>query len=88
MRAATLARECGLTQGSALEVLSLPGLTVREQEVARLASAGLSNQAIAARLVVSVRTVESHLSNAYAKLGISSRADLGAMLPTAALARS
>jgi DNA-binding NarL/FixJ family response regulator len=88
LRAATLARECGLTQGSALDVLSLPGLTTREQEVARLASAGLSNQAIAARLVVSVRTVESHLSNAYAKLGISSRADLGAMLSTAALARS
>ncbi len=88
LRAATFARECGLTQGSALEVLPLPALTAREQEVARLASAGLSNQAIAARLVVSVRTVETHLSHAYAKLGISSRADLRAMLPTAALARS
>jgi DNA-binding NarL/FixJ family response regulator len=88
LRAATFARECGLTQGSALEVLPLPALTAREQEVARLASAGLSNQAIAARLVVSVRTVETHLSHAYAKLGIGSRADLRAMLPTAALARS
>jgi DNA-binding NarL/FixJ family response regulator len=88
LRAATLARECGLTRGPALDVLPLPALTAREQEVARLASAGLSNQAIADRLVVSVRTVETHLSNAYAKLGINSRADLGAMLPTAALARS
>ncbi|SHN72939.1 Response regulator containing a CheY-like receiver domain and an HTH DNA-binding domain [Geodermatophilus obscurus] len=88
LRAATFARECGLTQGSALEVLPLPALTAREQEVARLASAGLSNQAIADRLVVSVRTVETHLSHAYTKLGISSRADLRAMLPTAALARS
>ncbi len=88
LRAATFARECGLTQGSALEVLPLPALTAREQEVARLASAGLSNQAIAARLVVSVRTVETHLSHAYTKLGIGSRADLRAMLPTAALARS
>jgi DNA-binding NarL/FixJ family response regulator len=87
LRAATFARECGLTQGSALEVLPLPALTAREQEVARLASAGLSNQAIADRLVVSVRTVETHLSHAYAKLGISSRADLRAMLPTVTLAR-
>ncbi|MGY1709603.1 LuxR C-terminal-related transcriptional regulator [Geodermatophilus sp. SYSU D00758] len=85
LRAAALARECGLARGPALDVLPLPGLTAREQEVARLASAGLSNQAIADRLVVSVRTVETHLSNAYAKLGISSRADLAAMLPTAAL---
>jgi DNA-binding NarL/FixJ family response regulator len=88
LRAATFARECGLTEGPALDILPLPALTAREQEVARLASAGLSNQAIAARLVVSVRTVETHLSHAYAKLGISSRADLRAMLPMAALARS
>jgi DNA-binding CsgD family transcriptional regulator len=88
LRAATFARECGLAQGSALDVLPPPALTAREQEVARLASAGLSNQAIADRLVVSVRTVETHLSHAYAKLGISSRADLRTMLPTAALARS
>ncbi|HJX44134.1 MAG TPA: helix-turn-helix transcriptional regulator, partial [Geodermatophilus sp.] len=88
LRAATFALECGLTQGSALDVLPLPALTAREQEVARLATAGLSNQAIADQLVVSVRTVETHLSHVYAKLGISSRADLGTMLPTAALARS
>lgn len=88
LRAATLARECGLTRGPPLDVLPLLGLTAREQEVARLASAGLSNHAIADRLVVSVRTVETHLSNAHAELGIRSRADLGAMLPIAALARS
>ncbi len=87
LRAATFARECGLTQGSALEVLPLPAMTAREQEVARLASAGLSNQAIADRLVVSVRTVETHLSHAYATLGISSRADLRAMLSTVTLTR-
>lgn len=80
LRAATFARECGLTQGPTLDLVPLPALTAREQEVARLASAGLSNQAIADRLVVSVRAVEAHLSHAYAKLGISSRADLRAML--------
>ncbi len=88
LRAAAFAHECGLTQGPALDVLPLPALTAREREVARLASAGLSNQAIASRLVVSVRTVETHLSHAYAKLGINRRADLGTMLPAAAMARS
>ena len=37
-------------------------------------SAGETNRAIAARLVVSVRTVDRHVSNIYAKLGVSSRA--------------
>jgi DNA-binding NarL/FixJ family response regulator len=36
----------------------------------------LSNAEIAERLVVSVRTVESHLDHIYSRLGISSRADL------------
>jgi DNA-binding NarL/FixJ family response regulator len=51
-------------------------LTRREQEVARLAAQGLTNRAIAERLVVSVRTVEGHLEQAYGKLNISSRAEL------------
>jgi DNA-binding NarL/FixJ family response regulator len=44
--------------------------------VARYASAGLNNQEIAARLVVSVRTVEAHLANTYTKLGIRGRTHL------------
>ncbi|QIK62522.1 hypothetical protein G7068_04330 [Leucobacter viscericola] len=51
-------------------------LTGREQEMARLAAKGLSNQAIADHLTVSLRTVETHLSSAYRKLGIRNRADL------------
>ena len=50
------------------------GLTGREIEVLRHLSAGATNKAIAARLVVSVRTVDRHVSNIYAKLGVSSRA--------------
>jgi DNA-binding CsgD family transcriptional regulator len=49
-------------------------LTKRELEVLRLLSTGETNREIAASLVVSVRTVDRHVSNIYAKLGISSRA--------------
>jgi DNA-binding CsgD family transcriptional regulator len=49
-------------------------LTKRELEVLRLLSAGETNKQIASSLVVSVRTVDRHVSNIYAKLGVSSRA--------------
>lgn len=58
-------------------------LSRRELDVARLAAAGLSNAAIAQRLVVSVRTVESHLYQVFAKLGVQRRTELAALLPTA-----
>ena len=45
----------------------------RELEILRLAAAGHDNDAIAAELFLSVRTVERHLQNAYAKLGLSGR---------------
>jgi DNA-binding CsgD family transcriptional regulator len=79
-RAMALARECGVSDTPALDSLSLPNLTSREREVASLASSGLSNQDIADRLVLSVRTVETHLSHVYTKFGITSRAELVAAL--------
>jgi DNA-binding NarL/FixJ family response regulator len=48
-------------------------LTPREVEVLRLVAQGLSNQQIAARLVLSLRTVERHLSNIYIKINASGR---------------
>lgn len=48
-------------------------LTAREQEILCHASAGLSDAQIAARLVISVRTVQKHLENAYRKLGVANR---------------
>ena len=54
-----------------------PGeLTPSEQRVAALAADGLSNQQIAHALYVTVRTVEAHLTHAYAKLGVRSRSQL------------
>lgn len=58
------------------------GLTRRELEIARMAADGLSDKDIAAALVVSVRTVGTHLAAAYRKLGIRSRRELtGALSP-------
>ncbi|MBG0738321.1 AAA family ATPase [Paeniglutamicibacter antarcticus] len=51
-------------------------LTVREQEVAGWAAAGVSNRAIAAKMHISVRTVEGHLYQIYAKLQVTSRSEL------------
>ena len=50
------------------------GLTTRELEVLRHLAAGETNKAIAADLVLSERTVDRHVSNIFAKLGVSSRA--------------
>ncbi len=51
------------------------GLTDRELEVLRLAARGLTNQAIGAELEISDRTVQGHLANVYAKLGVSTRTE-------------
>ena len=60
---------------------STPGrLTTTERRVADLAAQGLANKEIARALVVTVSTVEFHLRNAYTKLGIRSRMELGARL--------
>jgi DNA-binding CsgD family transcriptional regulator len=52
----------------------LPELSDREVEVLALVAEGLSNEEVAARLYLSVRTVERHLSNIYVKLRVSGKA--------------
>ena len=55
-------------------------LTAREREVAAMAAVGRTNREIAAALGVSVRTVNSHLNHAYAKVGTSDREELARLL--------
>jgi non-specific serine/threonine protein kinase len=52
------------------------GLSARELEVALLVAEGLSNKAIAARLQLSVRTIESHVRHVLAKLALDNRTQL------------
>ena len=53
--------------------LLIEPLTLRELEVLKLIESGCSNQEIAAKFVISLPTVKRHISNIYAKLGVSSR---------------
>ena len=79
--AAALQRRC---EGAHTPALTWrpPALTDREYQVARLASEGLKSSDIAHRLVLSVRTVNNHLSRVYAKLGVAGRNELPeALLP-------
>jgi DNA-binding CsgD family transcriptional regulator len=52
------------------------GLTRREREIAALLAEGLSNKEIAARLVISQRTAETHVDHILGKLGMTSRAQV------------
>ncbi|HEX9064645.1 MAG TPA: tetratricopeptide repeat protein [Streptosporangiaceae bacterium] len=54
------------------------GLTEREREIAVLVAAGLSNRAIGEKLFIATTTVARHVANIFAKLGLSSRAELAA----------
>jgi pimeloyl-ACP methyl ester carboxylesterase/DNA-binding CsgD family transcriptional regulator len=62
-------------RGSALGI-GVEALSRREREIVRLAIDGQSALAIAKRLYISDRTVETHLANAYVKLGVASRLEL------------
>ena len=84
-------RLCGLGDASTFRALedrcAAPSrrgvLTPSELRVVELAVEGRSNKEIAQKLFVRVHTVEVHLSHAYAKLGVRSRARLAALLVTA-----
>jgi len=69
---AHLARNAGRMPGPGQ---ALPRLTDRETEILRMISDGLTDRETAAALNISIRTVETHVSNVLHKLGVRSRAD-------------
>jgi DNA-binding CsgD family transcriptional regulator len=77
-------RELEATGETARSRTVAPGdeqLTAQEAQIARMARGGLSNPEIAARMFISARTVQYHLSKVFTKLGILSRTQLGGVLP-------
>lgn len=58
----------------------LSSLTAREREIAELVAEGLTNRAIATRLYLSPRTVETHLSRVFRKTDVDTRARLAALM--------
>src|SRR5205823_9393785 len=58
--------------------MAVPPLSRRECEVAALVARGLTSREIAARLVISERTAETHVGNILGKLGVASRAQIAA----------
>jgi DNA-binding CsgD family transcriptional regulator len=80
-RAGELAALCGDVSTPGLSFgTQTERLTRREREVAGMAAAGASSREIAAKLVLSVRTVDNHLQNVYSKLGVTSREELARVL--------
>jgi DNA-binding CsgD family transcriptional regulator len=73
-RAADELARIGLRQSPSAE------LTATERRIAELAAAGMTNAEISARMFVTTRTVETHLTHIYRKLGIRFRSQLGVRL--------
>jgi DNA-binding NarL/FixJ family response regulator len=62
---------------------TLAGLSPREREIADRVGRGETNAEIATALVISPRTVERHVTNVFAKLGLRNRAELAALVTAA-----
>jgi DNA-binding CsgD family transcriptional regulator len=80
-RADALADQCGASTPALRHATETLPLTDREAEIVMLVGEGLSNRAVADRLTLSVRTVESHIYRVMLKTGITSRDELIALIP-------
>lgn len=80
-RADRLATQCGAVTPALRQAGETLPLTEREAEIVMLIGEGFSNRAIAERLTLSVRTVESHIYRAMTKTGTASRDELATLLP-------
>ena len=69
--------------GFRLREQDVDALTDQERTVAELVATGMTNKEVAAAMMLSVKTVQFHLTRTYAKLGLRSRAELAARLPRA-----
>jgi DNA-binding CsgD family transcriptional regulator len=70
---------CGLAPAKR-STIDREDLTPQERAVAGLVASGLTNRAVANELVLSVKTVEVHLTRIYAKLGVKSRGELAELV--------
>ena len=80
-RAEALAEQCGGNTPALRQAREPLPLTDREREIVMLLGQGLSNRDVAARLTLSIRTVEGHIYKAMTKTGAASREELAALLP-------
>ena len=64
------------TRAGKMDGVGIQSLTERELEIARLAADRLTNREIAERLFLSKKTIETHMSNLFTKLGVSSRVEV------------
>jgi DNA-binding CsgD family transcriptional regulator len=80
-KADALAEQCGASTPALRQASEPLPLTDREEEIVMLIGEGRSNRAVAERLTLSVRTVESHIYPAVLKTGTTSRDELAALRP-------
>jgi len=72
--------EGGLSEPEHRQVSVSDALTPQQLQIARLAAAGATNREVAKHLFLSTRTVDHHMRNIFARLGIRSRVDLAKLM--------
>ncbi|MBD5603894.1 MAG: AAA family ATPase [Candidatus Eremiobacteraeota bacterium] len=86
--ARALLQRCGVRGPRVSRLTSRSPLSEREREIGRAVAAGLGNREIALALGVSVKTVETHLTRTFARMGFRSRAQLAAFVTDGANAQA